>query len=203
MEGGSQYREPQRGSLFVDSVDATTDEVLNQSAQAAAGRLKAICEERTELLQYAPMDNIRRAQLAIKGLRVTLLKYPHLIDQLRKATKVQPDLVVMAVLPEENLVLLQTGEGFEGFAPVLTCTHLAIDDLSAEIKRNDSYGIVTSVNGLIPTVLSKIENDDRTALSYIRGQMNPADYVALGAQGLFYNETFRFRLDKQGGVVTK
>ena len=201
MERGFSGGGEPRFSMHAAQEGAAIDRMLDQIAQRATDRLSVICIERQDLHQYAPIDNVRRAQRAIQNLRLTMQKYPQLVAQLRAASQTYPDLVVMAILPEENLVFMQTKDGVEGFAPVLTCTYNAIDDLRAAIHKQGPYGIVMSDNGLIPAVIKKLDADDASALSYKRGSMDPADYVALGAQRLFFNETFRFRLDKRGGII--
>lgn len=113
-----------------------------------------------------------------------------------QTTKVHPGVVVMTILPDENLVFQQTATGVNGFAPVLTCTLNAIKDLVESAGGPRKPMLVTSDNGLIPYVLNKAENEISPIISYRRKSMSLADYVTLGTQGIFYNETFRFRLER-------
>ena len=163
--------------------------------------LEKIIEARPELRQFVTQTTYFRALQAIQNLDKTLKKYPRLFEELAAAVKANPHRVVMAILPEENLVFTQTPEGVEGFAPVLTCTHYAMDDVYSDFQAlGESYGIITSNNGLIPYVIEQLEYDARPVISYSRRQMKPEDYIALGAKGIFANETFRFRI-KDGTIV--
>jgi len=188
-------------SMRRQAVDQHIEMILSYLVAEGIEDLEKIIEARPELRQFVTQTTYFRALQAIQNLDKTLKKYPRLFEELAAAVKANPHRVVMAILPEENLVFTQTPEGVEGFAPVLTCTHYAMDDVYSDFQAlGESYGIITSNNGLIPYVIEQLEYDARPVISYSRRQMKPEDYIALGAQGIFANETFRFRI-KDGTIV--
>lgn len=70
-----------------------------------------------------------------------------------------------------------------------------MEDVSRAMRAQGMYyGFVTSGNDLIPYVLDRLEHEDKPVISYLRGEMDPRDYIALGAQRVFANETFRFSI---------
>lgn len=163
--------------------------------EEGSDELAEILEARSELQQFVTRTTRMRAMEALQGLGKTLKKYPQLLKELEQMAEAHPHEIVMAILPGENLVFTHTAKGIEGFAPVLTCTHMAMDDVSGVMRAQGTpYGFITSSNGLIPYVLDRLNQEDKPVISYLRDQMDPRDYIALGAQRVFANETFRFSI---------
>lgn len=175
--------------------DSYSELVARALAEEGLKELAKILEARPELQQFVTQTTRTRAMQALQGLGKTLKKYPQLLQELEQMAEVHPHEVVMAILPGENLVFTHTAKGIEGFAPVLACTHLAMDDVSNAMRtRGTPYEFVTSSNDLIPYVLDRLKREERPVISYLRDQMDPRDYIALGAQRVFANETFRFSI---------
>lgn len=194
MMGRGELGEEGRFGSGETGIDLYADLMAESLETEALDRLVEILRDRPELEQFVTQGSFTRASQALKGLARTLNKYPQLLVQLGLEAKARPHEVVMAILPEENLVFTQTPEGVSGFAPVLTCTHYAMDDIARGMSARRPYGFVVSNNGLIPYVLNRFENEDRPVISYERGEMKPEDYIALGAQRIFENETYRFSI---------
>ncbi|MBP9690894.1 hypothetical protein KBD81_02310 [Candidatus Woesebacteria bacterium] len=73
--------------------------------------------------------------------------------------------------------------------PVLGCTSLALDHISDRTLYSD--------NALLRQLC---EMSQEEVFTYEPETMGPEDYIALAAQGLFWNEPFRMAFDSETGV---
>lgn len=180
--GGTEYHK-----IVAKEEALITDSALEAIRKRGLKNLIEILRNRPELVQFVTRKTAIQAYQAIYNLELTLQKYPDLLKQLKHFSDEYPHDVAMAVLPNENLVFMQTPNGVEGFAPVLTCTHLAMAGIKEKFVTSDNSPI-------IPDEAITLDSKGHPIVSYLSGQMNPVDYVALGVRGLFVNETFRFRI---------
>lgn len=110
-----------------------------------------------------------------------------------------PEDIVMAVIAGKSLVLASIEQEVWALQPELSCTSDAIADLFSSVRGayypSYTYDVVRSQNALLDRVVAfSKQRGRRRVFYYDYGTMNPADYIALGAQGLLYNETCRVLL---------
>lgn len=186
------------GEATFFTTNRVEDLIHDGEAEESLQRLIEILRNRPELRQYITRDTAANAASVIKRLRAILQDYPNLVKelvQIADSPERDEKEIVMALLPEFPLVLTRTQEGIVAFAPALTCTLNAISDLTRD-KPPRTHFITISNNVLIPYILRQLDHEDNPIISYDRTRMSPSDYIALGATGMFFNETFRVTLPK-------
>lgn len=172
----------------------------NVHAEAAEADLRRQVAEQPDLARYVNDTTIRNASAVYKNIPRFLAENPDFVQQLIKAHKADPDNVTMLVIPGKPLVLAHTSYGIFAMAPVLGCTYHALDELEGEFARTKYKIISSSVpeDELIKTVWDFASANPKKILSFRGSTIDPRDYIAIGASGMFRNEVFRMGISSEG-----
>ena len=182
---------------------ASRDSGLEGEGNAIQGmvrRFNQIRADNPHLRRYMTGDPVDAGGILGRVGR-TLAQNPQVIIDLNDVhnDSSNPDQITMAILPDYHLVVAKDGNQTYALVITLSCTLNAIGDLFRDKPRTyGQYDIFVSSNGLIDSVWKMAETEakknSRAVLNYKRGEMKPEDYVALAAQGAFFNELFRQKI---------
>jgi hypothetical protein len=125
---------------------------------------------------------------------------PMLLNLLLNLLDDHPGQIAMVILPDNPnigiplVVSARSGRGgqllIRAFLPIMLCTLNAIKDL---MNMANELGVI-KVSSNPQDMLNLVENCNVSVLKYNPKQMEPADYIAIGASGLFYNEVFNIEI---------
>ncbi len=135
---------------------------------------------------YMPA-NPQKFAAKMKGLPKYLSTHPGLLDRLRTFDQEQDSPVSMLVLPNYPLVLARFRSIETALVPSLGCTIQAMKELCFDIPKNGT-ALFSSDNSLIQCARSK--GLIGRVFTFEDTTMKPEDYIALPAQGVFYNELY-------------
>lgn len=156
--------------------------------------LRTQITEHPNLRQWATDSSIGKASSVFQDIPRILRKNPHLLEQLKANAKNNTDAVTLLVVPSLPLVLAQTNDGIVAFAPVLGCSHQALQDLPVEPGSYDVFRSTISEDELVERVWNIARKNPQVVLSYRDSGLTPFDYIALGAIGSLDNEVFRMKV---------
>lgn len=178
-----------------------TNRELDFGTNPAGRALREMTRQNPGIRPFLTPQGVRGGAVAADLIKDFLLEHPQLIEELDAAHDFDDaDQVSMLVLPhifrDTSVVISRNPTGLSAFAPVLGCTNHAIEMLSRKegIRERGEYTVVTSDNKLMHTVADMISRRPDDVLTFKPSQMQPEDYIALGASGALYDEVFRVNL---------
>ena len=152
----------------------------------------------TVMREMLPLDPPGRTVRAFLSIPSVLADYPDMLNMFEGHLPADDASVAMMLYPQVPLVLARYRGSKVAIVPTMSCTREAVLDLLHDKKHDPLLPLLFSSTPELSKqeVCASARAYSGVPLKYDYPKINPADHIALAAQGFLRGEIFRISLDQ-------